>query len=218
MESNPPFTDRLYLLNPPHQRRSQATLNRLLDAAEALLNERAWEDITVSDIVLEAKSSVGSFYARFPSKEALVVALLDRYHEEMRGFFEDSTQLAEWDTHSLPVRARRLIEEVVSVCRRKRGLLRLRLQQRLSTPDSISTTEPDHDAYFVDELARLFETCRQEIKADDYRKVLRFALRMVDGVAIAAIALSDISGSYGLVDDETLVGELTTAFVAYLQA
>ncbi len=40
---------------------------------------------------------------------------------------------------------------------------------------------------------------------------------MVDGTAIAAIALGDISGSYGKVDDAGLIEELTAAFVAYLR-
>ncbi len=205
------------MIKTPHQQRSRDTLHRILNGAEALLNERAWEDITVSDIVARADSSVGSFYARFTTKEDLVVALLERYHEEIPNYSVLTNDLPYWDSLTLADRAQRLIRGVISLCRRKRGLLRLRLQRRLTRVDPESTREPDRDRQNVDELIRLFASCSHEITRDDYQSALRFALRMVDGTAIAAIALGDISDSYGQVDDEGLIKELTAAFVGYLR-
>jgi AcrR family transcriptional regulator len=66
------------------QDRGRRTQFRLLDALERLLNERPLDDISVSDIVTEAESSVGAFYHHFPDKHALVQALLERLAHEFR--------------------------------------------------------------------------------------------------------------------------------------
>ncbi len=54
----------------PCQPRSQRTQDRLLDATEALLATRPFEEITVAEIVRRARRSVGSFYASFDAKRA----------------------------------------------------------------------------------------------------------------------------------------------------
>src|SRR5688500_18502861 len=66
----------------PQQQRSQDTLQRLLDAAETLLEEAPWDSITVAALVARARSSVGAFYARFPDKDALLQHLHQRRSAE----------------------------------------------------------------------------------------------------------------------------------------
>lgn len=65
-------------VNAPQQARSQRTLEKLLDAAERILLERGLDAVTVPEVVREAGSSVGSFYARFPDKRALLETLHER--------------------------------------------------------------------------------------------------------------------------------------------
>lgn len=60
---------------PPKQRRSQALLDRLIAASEALLAERDFEHITIADIAERAGVSVGVFYTRFATKEHLLAHL-----------------------------------------------------------------------------------------------------------------------------------------------
>jgi AcrR family transcriptional regulator len=62
----------------PQQERSRKTLERILDAAESLILERGAEAATIPEIVRAARSSVGSFYARFPDKRALLETLHER--------------------------------------------------------------------------------------------------------------------------------------------
>ena len=70
---NPPV---LRWVKPPRQARSQHTLDRLLDAAEALVHEKGgFDDVPIAEIVRRAESSVGSFYSRFPDKDALLQAM-----------------------------------------------------------------------------------------------------------------------------------------------
>ena len=66
-------------ISPPLQERSRKTLDALLRAAEAQLLEKSFSDVSVTNIVNEAGSSSGSFYARFPDKSALLHALHQRF-------------------------------------------------------------------------------------------------------------------------------------------
>jgi len=62
----------------PRQARSQATLERFVEATRQLLEQQSFEDITVADIVQRAERTVGSFYARFDDKYAVLHVLTER--------------------------------------------------------------------------------------------------------------------------------------------
>ncbi len=74
----------------PQQARSQATLERFVEATRQLLDEQSFDDITVSDIVQRAERTVGSFYARFDDKHAVLYELVrrvdDRINHVVRAF------------------------------------------------------------------------------------------------------------------------------------
>jgi AcrR family transcriptional regulator len=67
----------------PVQARSQETLDRFLTAADSLLQEQPFDDITVAQIVDRAERTVGSFYARFADKDALVRTLAQNVANEL---------------------------------------------------------------------------------------------------------------------------------------
>ena len=78
----------------PKQARSEDSLRRLLDAAESLLGERSFGEVSIADIARRARSSVGGFYARFRDKDELLLALQERFVRELeQRFVEVETQL-----------------------------------------------------------------------------------------------------------------------------
>lgn len=87
--------------NPPKQDRSRRTLERLESAALALIEERGVEATTVHDIVRRARSSVGSFYARFPAKEDLLLHLEGKVWARARERFDEA--LEERDFSGVPL-------------------------------------------------------------------------------------------------------------------
>lgn len=87
--------------NPPKQDRSRRTLERLESAALALIEERGVEATTVHDIVRRARSSVGSFYARFPAKEDLLLHLEGKVWNRARERFDEA--LEERDFSGIPL-------------------------------------------------------------------------------------------------------------------
>lgn len=66
-------------VNPPRQLRSRATMERIMTAAEQLLEERPFEQITVAEISALSKSAPTAFYARFSDKNALLLEIHERF-------------------------------------------------------------------------------------------------------------------------------------------
>jgi AcrR family transcriptional regulator len=72
-------------------------MERFVQATRELLEERSFEDITVADIVARAGRTVGSFYARFEDKDAVLRLLLDRLDERVRGLVRAFCDPVRWD-------------------------------------------------------------------------------------------------------------------------
>jgi AcrR family transcriptional regulator len=67
----------------PLQRRSREMLETILQAATRVLIREGYTRATTNRVAAAAGISVGSLYQYFPSKDALVVALLRRHREDM---------------------------------------------------------------------------------------------------------------------------------------
>ncbi|MCU0985583.1 MAG: TetR/AcrR family transcriptional regulator [Acetobacteraceae bacterium] len=71
---------------PPRDR--DDTRRRLLDAAEAIVAERGVTALTLEKVAAAAGVSKGGLLHHFPSKEALLRAIVTRMAEEMRAVFD----------------------------------------------------------------------------------------------------------------------------------
>jgi AcrR family transcriptional regulator len=69
----------------PRQARSRERLQRMLDAADALLASDGAAALTTTRVAEAAGVSVGSLYQYLPDKEAIVEALAGRYLAEFEG-------------------------------------------------------------------------------------------------------------------------------------
>src|SRR5258705_11202891 len=57
------------------QQRSLQTFDRLLTAAEELMSEKPFDEVSINDICTRAGHSVGAFYRRFESRDGLLHVL-----------------------------------------------------------------------------------------------------------------------------------------------
>lgn len=64
--------------------------NRIVNAAMALAAERRWSSITLGEIAVEAKVTLAQLHAAFPSKSAIIRALMDRADGEVLGSVDPS--------------------------------------------------------------------------------------------------------------------------------
>jgi AcrR family transcriptional regulator len=67
------------------QARSRATVDALVEATARILVHDGFEKASTNRIAEIAGVSIGSLYQYFPSKEALVAAVIERHNEEVMG-------------------------------------------------------------------------------------------------------------------------------------
>ncbi len=72
----------------PVQGRSLRTLQRVLDAASALLEQMPLEDVTTTRVAAEAGLSIGALYRFFPDKQSIIDAIAVHHVEQFRSSLE----------------------------------------------------------------------------------------------------------------------------------
>jgi AcrR family transcriptional regulator len=66
------------------QERSRATVDALVEATARILVKEGFDKASTNRIAEKAGVSIGSLYQYFPTKEALVAAVIDRHHRDLR--------------------------------------------------------------------------------------------------------------------------------------
>ena len=201
-------------VRPPQQLRSQETLARILDAAQALVSEKGFDDTPISEIVRRAGSSVGAFYTRFEDKDALLHALYDRYLEQAIATADDALDPARWESSQIPELISAVVGFLVSVYREQRGMIRVFVAR--NQRDQTFQARRERLSYYVSErLSALLLARRDEITHPDPERATAFGLTLVfsalDGVMLFGEMRSGLTLS-----DEALAAELTHAYLAYL--
>ena len=76
-------------------------MERFVQATRELLEERSFEEITVADIVQRAGRTVGSFYARFEDKDAVLGLLVERLDDRIRDLVRAFCDPVRWEGASV---------------------------------------------------------------------------------------------------------------------
>jgi|FLOH01.1.fsa_nt_gi TetR/AcrR family transcriptional regulator, transcriptional repressor for nem operon len=63
---------------------SEATANKLLDAAQVLIQERGYNAFSYKDLAEDVGIRTASIHYHFPGKASLGLALMERYNDELR--------------------------------------------------------------------------------------------------------------------------------------
>ena len=169
---------------PPKQTRSRKTLERIVGAGLALLEEGGPEAVTVQAVVARSRSSVGSFYARFRGKDDLLEHLRDHLRSSAEAEWSETLEGSSWD-ESLSAIAAKAVDLLLDL--RPRCDARVRAAERLVAGD-VDHAQPGHDA--LEELAARLLERRHEIAHPDPDFAVRIALTAVLGVGEHMRALS----------------------------
>ena len=74
----------------PCQQRSRDSQERILKAAEALIKSKGFEALTTAEVVRRSRTSIGTLYARFGDKTALLHAVQDRVQSREEACMRDA--------------------------------------------------------------------------------------------------------------------------------
>jgi AcrR family transcriptional regulator len=202
----------------PLQARSRATFDRLLSAAVALLAERRFEEASVAELVRRAGSSVGAFYARFESKEALLHELDVRLFEVGRAKWKEFLAPERWEGASASAILSEVVSKLVDTRRERRGLLRaLALYVRSRPGSEFARRSAKLNRLLTERLTELMLTRRSEIGHPRPGLAIAFALEIVDSVTRDAILFADAGLAPARLSDTELKAELLRALTLYLR-
>lgn len=116
------------------QVRSGRTLQRLLDAAQGLIEEKGHAAVSIPEIARRARSSVGGFYARFRDKSELLRALEERHFIELWQRLEALADARRWENVPTAQVVEAAVAELVTVTRERRRLMQAFLVSAIQDP------------------------------------------------------------------------------------
>ncbi|WNG28356.1 TetR/AcrR family transcriptional regulator [Cystobacter fuscus] len=186
----------------PGQKRSEATVAAVLEAAARILETEGFEGYTTNAVARRAGVSIGSLYQYFPSKDAITKALMLR---ETTKLLED---VAAIDTEtSGRAGLQRLIEVAVAYQFRRPTLARLLDVEERRLPVG-------QEVQRVGEL--LTRTVQRCLDASDMA-VTPCPPFVADDLLAIMKGLVDAAGDRGERDDATLVARVNRAVFGYLE-
>lgn len=197
------------------QRRSKETLRRILDAFEAELQDKTFEEITVGELCKRARCSVGSFYGRVESKEGL----LDHLRERVYGDVDDrlAVLFAPERSHArkLPEVVREQLEALVEFHVARRGVIRAVIVQARRNRAFAQHTK-QFNAEILARAAGSWLLHRDEINTRDPDVAVEQAVLMAAGYLREAVIFSDLWPGKRPLDPEAALNHLHDMIMGYL--
>ena len=148
----------------PRQKRSEETLQRILQGALGLLAQRDLDDIGVDQIAAAAGVSVGVLYTRFKSKDDLLAFRLSDLQERQVVELRQRLAPERWEGVSLEQRFDWLADQLTATARSHPGLIRAIFSSLMSRR---VTDAAARNAEAIDVLSDWLLQRREEIRARD---------------------------------------------------
>ncbi len=198
----------------PKQVRSQRTLDAFLDATERLLGRRAFHEITVNEIIEEAGSSAGSFYARFKDKRALLHELHERLGVRIDAMAD--RLVPETEGAGAEDAVRMIVTAIVTEHGKSRGVLRAALMESLQDPLFLARAAR-HVLRLREAVIGVLRPYRGEQVRASFDASVSFGLGLVVAALDQRMFLPVKTGRAGEADEAELIARLTDCFTRYLQ-
>lgn len=200
-------------LTKPLQRRSEETLDRIVRATSHLLERKTFDEITVQEIVAAAESSVGSFYARFADKDALLDYLHERYRRQVHAGIARVLDPERLAGQSVEAIVRGVVPVFVRAHRDHQGAMRT-FHARAAVDAGFRAREEEMNRYISETFARVL-LGHSAIGHPEPQRALDFAVISLLGALLQRVFFHG-PGRYSMTDEE--FGEhLVAAFLAFLQ-
>lgn len=193
------------------QARSRATVDALIEATARILVREGFDRASTNRIAEEAGVSIGSLYQYYPSKEALVAAVIDRHQQELMQVVRNA--LAEVSALPLEEGVRRLVAVAIDAHRVNPKLHRVLAEQIPRTGRLKNVEAFNRETYAL--FRSYLESRRDEVRAADPDLAAFVCVTSVEALTHTAVlhrpeVLSDKAAG-------ALVEEATRLVLRYLQ-
>ena len=191
------------------QKRSRATVDALLQATARILVREGFDKASTNRIAEVAGVSVGSLYQYFPSKEALVAAVINRHNQEVMRAVQG--ELAESVEFPIEQAVRKIVAVAVKAHRIDPKLHRVLAEQipRVGRLENVATFNRQNYALFAGYLERH----RDEIRPVDLELAAFVCVTSIEALTHTAVVHQKMISDAAM---EALVQEATRLVVGYL--
>lgn len=200
---------------PPRQRRSHESLERILDAAESLIRERGYDEMTIAEVVQRSGSSVGSLYARFNNKLGLLRAVQFRYHARV----QNDIFAAFSGDHPADEPLEEAVARIVNVLSRhvlnEPELFRAFVLEAVFDPGVRAQGERTN-AQRRDKVVEVLLAHRAEIRHPDPERAARWFYTACMALLRERITFGEKAELSGAFSDAELIAEMTRMVTSYL--
>ncbi len=189
----------------PIQARSKETVEALLEATARVLVKHGYDGLSTNRVAEQAGVSIGSLYQYFPSKEALVAELLEKYSVHFQTLVIG--MLANDEDRSPRAVAKTIVRAMVELKRTNPKLARV-LREQIPRVGRMNRYEEN--------LARIVEATTAFLTANEHAlrvRDIRSAAFVVVHAVEAATHQGVIEEDY---DPETLIEDVTDMVTRYL--
>ncbi len=205
----------LRTVNGPKQARSERTLQRLLDAAEALIKEKGHAAVSIPEIARRAGSSVGGFYARFRDKQELLRALEERHFIELTQRVEALADARRWENAPTSRIVEAAVMELVNSTRERRHMIAAFLVSAIQDP-VIRAGGLRFRRSVEERISALLLTRRAEMNHPDPALAIALGIQTAFALMQQHVLIEETHVRDRALSDEELQRELTTMFLRYV--
>ena len=202
-------------VRPPKQKRSQESLERVVEASLQLLQENGFEAFTIQDVSKRAGVSVGAIYARFGNKESLLRAV---HRDAMEALRPEHDVVASADGRP-DAKARDVVlaavRAVAAIFRGNEDLLRAFMHLG-AVDDVIARRGSDASADLARQFAATVLAHRRELTHADPETAVDIAYRMAYCTFARQVMYGPAFESDRTIGWDELVAEVGSACAAYL--
>jgi AcrR family transcriptional regulator len=193
------------------QERSRATVDALIEATARILVRDGFDQASTNRIAEQAGVSIGSLYQYFPSKEALVAAVIDRHQRELMAVARGA--LAEIEALPIKQAVRRVVAIAIEAHRVDPKLHRV-LAEQLPRTGKLADAELFKQENYV-QFRGYLERHRDELRKLDLDLAAFMCVTTIEALTHTAVLhRPDILSDEAM---EALVDEATRLISQYLQ-
>jgi len=202
---------------PVVQERGRQTLERLLDAAEQMLDFVGLEGATVPAIAAGAGVSVGTVYKRFPDKDTVLRAVHERFYNDLLAANQFALDPAKWaDTPTIEL-VTTLVAGMVEGYRSRRSLIRaLLLYAQTHTDSEFREHAEERRLETLQPLEALLRDRKADIGHPYPERAIRFVVALF-GHALQDAVVSETGTRDLLASGSESAAELAKIVVGYLR-
>ncbi|HEY2710629.1 MAG TPA: TetR/AcrR family transcriptional regulator [Caulobacteraceae bacterium] len=193
------------------QARSRSTVDALIEATARILVRDGFDRASTNRIAEAAGVSVGSLYQYFPSKEALVAAVIERHNRDLLRIVRRA--LADAESQPVEQAVRTLVAAAIAAHRIDPKLHRVLAEQTPHLGPAQTVGALDRETYAL--FRGYLERHRESLRMPDLELATFICATSIEALTHAAVLhrpdmLTDA-------DAETLVEEATRLVVGYLR-